>query len=196
MIDGTMQMTTLETDRLIVRNFMVSDWKALHQVIKQYQSSEYAAYDHQWPTSEEEIKKITEWFASGDGYLAVILKDEGQFVGFVSLSRGRNQDTGEMNLGYVFNFDYHGKGFATEACRAVISHAFDQSQVERVVANTAAANHPSCRLLERLGFTRMSESKGSFRTKADGTPIEFVAYTFELSRDEWEAARERRIHLR
>jgi RimJ/RimL family protein N-acetyltransferase len=57
-----------------------------------------------------------------------------------------------------------------------------------VVTGTAAANHASCRLLERLGFKKTSESTASFRTTPDGKPIQFVGYTFELSRDEWNAA--------
>lgn len=62
-------MTMLETERLTLRNFSVSDWEALHEMINQYVSSEFAAYDYHWPTSPEEIKKVTEWFASGDSCL-------------------------------------------------------------------------------------------------------------------------------
>src|SRR4030042_1974069 len=57
-------MTLLESERLIVRNFQVSDWKTLHEIIIKYQASEFAPYDQQWPTSEKEIRKVTEWFAS------------------------------------------------------------------------------------------------------------------------------------
>jgi hypothetical protein len=39
--------------------------------------------------------------------------------------------------------------------------------------------------LERLGFRKTSESTASFRSTPDGKPIQFVGYTFELSRDEW-----------
>lgn len=69
-------MITLATERLILRNFQVNDWPALHVIINQYQASEFAPYDQQWPTSPEEIKGITEWFASGDGFLAVCLKSQ------------------------------------------------------------------------------------------------------------------------
>ena len=179
-------MTTLETERLILRNFIISDWKALHEMINQYESSGLAVYDHKWPTSPEEIRKVAERFASGDSYLAVWLKDTSRFIGFVSLNREQKEDCREFNIGYIFNFDYHGKGYATEACRAAIGHAFDRLQARRVITGTAAANLASCRLLERLGFKRTVESVGSFRNTQDGKPIEFLGCTYAISRDEWE----------
>ncbi len=183
-------MTTLETERLLIRNFGVGDWEALHEIISQHASSELAAYDQQWPTAPEEIKKITEWFASGDSYLAVCLKATGRLIGFVALNPERG-DNRAFNLGYIFHLDYRGQGYATEACRAVLAHAFDGLQARRVVTGTAAANRASCRLLERLGFKKTSESTASFTTTPDGQPIEFVGYTFELSRDEWVVAGQR-----
>jgi len=179
---------TIETERLVIRNFKISDWEALHEMIIQYESSEYAVYDQQWPTSPEEIKGVAEWFAGGDSFLAVCLKDTGRFIGFVSLNQEQREDCREFNIGYIFNFDYHGKGYATEACRAAIGHAFERLQADRVITGTAAANRASCRLLERLGFKRTAESTGSFRNAPDGKPIEFLGYTYAISRDEWEVA--------
>ena len=180
-------MTMLETERLIVRNFRSSDWKALRHMIVQYQASAYAAYDYQWPTSEDEIRKIAEWFATGDSYWAVCLKDTHQFVGFVSLNTEQG-DPQTVNLGYIFDFDYHGHGFATEACRAAISHVFDQWQVRRVITGTAAVNAPSCQLLERLGFKKTAEEMTSLDDVKDGNPIAFLGYTYEVSSNDWKAA--------
>jgi RimJ/RimL family protein N-acetyltransferase len=176
-------MINLETERLRIRNFHSGDWEALHEMIVQYESSEFAAYDQAWPTSPQEIQVVVAWFASGDSYLAVCLKDTGRFVGFVALNQ--EEDERAFNLGYIFNFDYHGKGYATEACRAVLRHAFDHLHADRVVTGTASVNTPSCRLLERLGFTKVAEQSGSFRNRPDGTPIEFTGYIFSLARDQW-----------
>jgi RimJ/RimL family protein N-acetyltransferase len=91
-------MIPIITDRLILRNFKISDWEDLRETILQYQSSDMADYDQPWPTSPEEIKGIAEWFASRSDYLAVCLKDSGQFIGFVGLSPDLN---GDYNLGPV-----------------------------------------------------------------------------------------------
>ncbi len=57
-----------------------------------------------------------------------------------------------------------------------------------VITGTAAVNTASCKLLERLGFKKTAENTGSFRTTPDGKPIEFLGYTYHLSRKDWEAA--------
>ena len=180
-------MTRLETARLVVRNFLLSDCDALRAMIVQYQASEYAAFDHPWPTSAEEIGKVTAWFASGDSFLAVCLKDTGRFIGFVSLNQEQGEGGGQLNLGYCFAADYHRQGYASEACRAVLGHAFADLQAQSVVAGTAAANHPSCRLLQRLSFKKTAEMMASFNNAPDGTPLEFLGYGFVLSRDDWQS---------
>jgi ribosomal-protein-alanine N-acetyltransferase len=179
-------LVTLETERLAIRNFQPSDWEALHEMITQYQASELAAYDQQWPAAPEDIKGVAEWFASGDSYLAVTLKDTGRFIGFVSLNPEQKEGVKEFNLGYIFNFDYHSQGYASEACRAALAHAFGTLQADSVITGTAAVNTASCRLLERLGFRKTAESTGSFRNDPDGKPLEFLGYSYYLSKKDWE----------
>jgi RimJ/RimL family protein N-acetyltransferase len=173
----------IETDRLVIRNFGLDDSEALHKMIVQYAASEYAAYDEQWPTSVDEIKGVTEWFASGDHFLAVCLKATSQFIGFVALNP---EEGNEYNLGYIFDSDHHGHGYATEACQAILNRAFDQLQAPRVISGTAAVNRSSCRLLERLGFQKTGERTSSFKTGEDGKPIEFLGYLYALSKEEWQ----------
>jgi ribosomal-protein-alanine N-acetyltransferase len=179
-------MTVLETERLIIRNFQAGEWQALHRVIEKYQASNFAQYDQQWPTSIEEIKKVTEWFASGDSFLAVCLKEKNQLIGFIGLNPEDGESQRVLNLGYVFDCDYHGRGYATEACRVVLDRAFTQLQAISVVTGTASINRPSCQLLERLGFQKIGEEMTSFKKAEDGKPIKFLAFRFALSRDEWD----------
>ncbi len=179
-------MNSIESTRLIIRNFKTDDWEALHEMIVQYEASEYAAYDNQWPTGAEQIKGVTEWFASGDGFLAVCLKDTGRFIGFVALNPEDRADCREFNLGDVCNSDFHGKGYATEACGAVLGRAFNELQAQSIISGTAAVNQASCRLLERLGFQKTAESMGAFKNTTDGKPIEFLGYQYALTKEEWE----------
>ena len=175
-------MTPLVTERLEVRNFRVDDAPALREMVLQYQASAYAVYDHKWPTSADEIRAVAEWFAEGDRFLAVCLRDTGRFIGFVSLGATEGTHDTAYSLGYCFDFDYHGRGYATEACQVALDHAFDALGADKVTTGTAAANQPSCRLLARLGFRRVGEQTTSFWTNADGAPIEFLAYSFVLDR--------------
>jgi ribosomal-protein-alanine N-acetyltransferase len=182
-------MIALETERLKIRNFTANDLDGLYEMIIQYQASELAAYDQQWPTVMEEIQKVVEWFASEENYLAVCLKDSGRFIGFVSLNPTHQEGVKEYNLGYIFNFDYHGQGYATEACRAALDHAFHTLQADNVITGTAAVNSASCRLLERLGFKKTTESTGAFKYTPDGKPVEFLGYCYFLSKQEWQAGK-------
>lgn len=174
-------MKTIETERLVIRNFMAGDWQDLKDLVIQKESSPYAVYDHEFPTSENEIKRITDWFSRGDSFLAVCLRETGKFIGYVALNGGN----GVYDLGYCFNLDYQGKGYATEGCTALIDYTFAALDAEKMTSGTAADNHSSCNLLSRLGFTKVSKGTASFRKTPEGKPIEFIGYSFELTRDEW-----------
>lgn len=62
----------------------------------------------------------------------------------------------EVELGWSFDPDYGGQGYATEAVRAAIALCFGQLGVRRITANCFAANEPSWKLMERLGMRRES----------------------------------------
>ena len=178
-------MITLHTERLGIRNFSAGDWRDLHEIAVQYQASEYAQYDHRWPTAESEVKGMAEWFSRGDGFLAACLKQTGKLIGLLVLNRELEREGVVYNLGYVFNFDYHGQGYATEGCMALLDRAFGPLAADRVVTGTAAANEPSCRLLRRLGLRQTSQGTGSFRETEDGEAIEFESGEWAISREEW-----------
>jgi RimJ/RimL family protein N-acetyltransferase len=177
----------LETERLVLRNFCAEDWRDLHEVIVHYQASDVAQYDHEWPTGEDEIKGIVEWFAGGDSYLAVCTRDTGRLIGLLSLHPKEDVAIREFGFGYIFHPAYRGRGYATEACRAALDHAFSTLGAERFSTGTAEANAPSRRLLARLGFRETGMGTGSLRTTEEGEAIEFVALSYTLTREDWAA---------
>jgi len=178
-------MITIETRRLLIRNFGSDDADSLREMIVQKESSPYAVYDHEWPTSENEIKGIVAWFASQDHYLAVGLKETGKLIGFISLNPAGSEESIEFDIGYCLNSDYHNHGYATEGCQAVIDFAFQELKAASLTSGTAAHNGPSCRLLNRLGLKKISEGTTSFRKTPEGKPIEFVGWGFALSKEDW-----------
>jgi RimJ/RimL family protein N-acetyltransferase len=83
--------------------------------------------------------------------LAVVLRETGALVGEVNLhwvSRGHRQ--GE--IGFIFNPDYHGRGFATEAARVLLQLGFDELGLHRIIGRLDARNTASARVLGRLGM--------------------------------------------
>jgi RimJ/RimL family protein N-acetyltransferase len=178
-------MIAIETARLTIRNFTRDDWQDLLEIAVGYQASEMAQYDHKWPTSEDEIRGVAAWFATDDRFLAVCLKSTGKVIGFVSLPPEEGADSLAFGFGYVFHFDYHGQGYATESCRAAIDYAFGELGADRIHTGTAAANEPSCRLLARLGMQETGRSTGHLQETPDGQPIEFPVVSFALTREQW-----------
>lgn len=113
-------MISLETDRLLIRNFTPDDWQELQEIAVCYRASDLAKYDHPWPTSTEEVKGMASWFAGGDDYLAACEKATGRLIGLIAISHKKEHDGRVHGLGYVFHPDYHGRRYATEGCRAAM----------------------------------------------------------------------------
>ena len=181
-------MISLETDRLVIRNFCPDDWQDLQDMSIHYGASEYAQYDHAWPTRTEDIKGMAEYLSTSDQFYAVCLKETDKLIGFISLGRSE-EDESAFDLGYVFHPAYHGQGYGSEGCRAVIDHAFCELGAQQVTSNTAEANLPSCALLKALGFSETGRSTASFYETPEGEPIEFTALSFSLTGDKWQGNR-------
>lgn len=176
-------MEPIETDRLTIRNFVPEDWRDLLEVAVNYQASEYAKYDHKWPTDEEGVQGMANWFAEGDRFVAVCLKSTGKLIGMISVNP--KQEGVEYGLGYVFHTGYQGQGYATEACQAMVDNAFQSLGAQRMTTDTAAANLPSCRLLQRLGFQVTGRNMGALRETDDGEPIKVETLSLKLTREQW-----------
>jgi len=83
-------------------------------------------------------------------------------------------------IGYWIRRSRFGNGFATEACEAVLGHAFDALRINRVEALVALANKPSQRVVEKLGFTREGVSRDA--ELIDGEFLDHYQYSL-LDRD-------------
>lgn len=65
-----------------------------------------------------------------------------------------NVDQGRAEIGYAMHSSRWGRGHARNALRALLDHAFGPLGLRRVEADIDPRNQASCRLVERLGFTR------------------------------------------
>jgi RimJ/RimL family protein N-acetyltransferase len=152
-------MILLETDRLLIRNFRAEDWQELQELAIRYQASEWAQYDHPWPTSAEEVRSMAAWLASGDDYVAACLKATGQLIGLISIGRRDEAGASVHGFGYVFHPDFYGQGYATEGCRAAMDYVFAHLEADGIRTGTHPANEPSVRLLHRLGLKEVAQGE-------------------------------------
>src|SRR5688500_6745383 len=83
---------------------------------------------------------------------------------------------GNVEFGYSIVPEYRGKGYATEAARAIIEWAFKQLGVKRVTADCLNDNYASIRVLEKAGM-RQIEPQGDLlrwervNTKSNGESV-------------------------
>jgi RimJ/RimL family protein N-acetyltransferase len=173
-------MITIRTKRLVIRNFVFEDWVELQEIIIDKETSEFAVFDHQFPTSDIEVQEIAKWFSQGDNFLAVYLESDRRLIGFIALN---GETAAEKDLGYCICTAYQRQGYASEACTAVIDYAFYTLGTGRLTSGTANVNHPSCNLLNKLGFKKTAEGIASFRKTPDGKPVEFVGSAFILVKE-------------
>lgn len=144
-------MTTLTTDRLVLRPLGVDDAEALHAV---YSDPETLRYWHQLPTrSIDETRDLVRSEADG-GEAVFAIRLEGAddaigFVGFVS----RAQPGRQTAFGYLLRKENWGRGITTEAARAVLDYGFGSLGIAAAELWIYDGNGASRRVAEKLGAT-------------------------------------------
>jgi ribosomal-protein-alanine N-acetyltransferase len=168
----------MQTLNLLIRRFNNNDFLDFAELIRDKMSSVYAVYDEQFPTDENSLKGILDYFSSSDEFYAVELKSSKKVIGFLTLNTCKEQ--GIRNLGYCIHTQYQGNGYGTEAVNEIIRYAKEELKLNKLITGTAQNNIPSVRLLLAAGFIKIGESKCSFVADDKGNPIEFIGNSYEL----------------
>lgn len=146
------------TDRLRLRPFETRDADA---VLAYHSLPEVSQYQFWSPRTRPEVEaKIAAWenkySISNEGdamVLAVELADGSELIGDIMLAL-RSCEARQGEIGYSFNPDYSGQGYATEAVSALVDWGFDVLGLHRISARCDARNDRSWKLAERMKFRR------------------------------------------
>jgi [ribosomal protein S5]-alanine N-acetyltransferase len=149
----------LITARLQLRPFTAADHDAIHAVYSDPEVMRYVGHGaHRGMAETVRALRVYADILAAHGYsfLAVVERESGALVGDAGLNPlgGRGPD---VELGYTVARAAWGKGYATEAARALVEHAFSALGVPRVVAQVEPANAASRHVLEKLGMTAREE---------------------------------------
>lgn len=120
----------------------------------------------------------------GLGHRAIVERAGGRFAGWISLlppSSVGLEDADGLELGYRLRQEVWGRGYATEAARAVVDAAFGHLGAERIVATTMAVNTGSRRVLEKVGLRHVSTFFADWPEYIEGAEQGDVVY--ELTRE-------------
>jgi RimJ/RimL family protein N-acetyltransferase len=71
--------------------------------------------------------------------------------------KGPPTPEGSVEVGYSVLSEFQRQGFATEATNGLVQHAYEDSQVTHVIAETLPGLTPSIGVLEKAGFTFVGE---------------------------------------
>ena len=149
----------LETPRLLLRPFKLSDAEAMFEMDK---NPEVHKYLWQTPTKTiDETIKITEYILkqydeNSIGRFATILKETGEFIGWTGIKyindHIENGNTNFYDYGYRLGEKFWNKGFATEASMAWLEYGFNKMKINKMNAYTHAENGASNHILQKVGF--------------------------------------------
>ena len=155
----------LETERLILRDFVEDDW----QEVLAYQSNAlYLRYNDWTERTPEAVQEFIGMFLNHQRQeprtkfqLAVVLKSNDQLIGNCGVRKNR-YDAQKADIGYELNPKHWNHGYATEAASAIVDFGFRHFDVHRIWADCIAENVGSAHVLEKLGMKlegRLRENK-------------------------------------
>ena len=149
-------MADIETDRLILRRWRMSDREPFARMNADPVVMEFFPARPSPEESNALIDYIEAHFVRhGFGLWAAELRATGEFIGFMGLAVPRFEAPFMpcVEIGWRLDKAHWGQGLATEGARAVVRFAFDGLGLEELVSFTVPDNVRSRRVMEKLGMT-------------------------------------------
>lgn len=144
----------IETERLILRRFREGDLDAFAEMGRDPEVMKFLSVDGSLLTRADAWRQMAmflgHWELRGFGTWAVEERATGAFVGRVGLHFPEGWP--DRELGWTIARRFWGRGYASEAARASIAHAFGPLGWNHLVSLIHQDNQRSARLAERLGY--------------------------------------------
>jgi RimJ/RimL family protein N-acetyltransferase len=168
----------LETERLILRAPRLEDAEAIAALVNDRRIAENTSrIPHPYG------------LADAQAFLTAITTDDSEISFLIGTSNrsiigccGIAKLDGETpEIGYWLGVPFWGKGYATEAARAVIDHAFGDLDYDTLLAGARVSNPASRRVLQKCGFQWTGVGLYRIRALASSAPCD----RFRLDRGLW-----------
>ena len=168
----------LETERLVLRAPKLEDAKTIAALANDRQIAENTArIPHPYKLADAKlwIRSIADDAAE---HTFLVTLTDGAIIGACGVHL---RDDPAPEIGYWLGRPYWGQGYATEAVRAVIDHAFTEMGHDALQAGARVTNPASRRILEKCGFQWTGVGLCRVRALNSSTPID----RFRLERGIW-----------
>jgi [ribosomal protein S5]-alanine N-acetyltransferase len=175
----------LETERLILRDFVEEDWSR----IQEYQNDPLYLRYYQWmERTPEAVQKFIGRMLEFQKQelrikyqLAVVLRSTAQLIGNCGV-RMDKADAPEADMGYELDPKHWNHGYATEAAHAMLDFGFHHFGVHRIWAGCIVENTSSAHVLEKLGM----KLEGRFREHRYFKGRWWDSFIYAILEDEWQ----------
>lgn len=170
----------IETERLIIREMVQSDYDALCAILCD-EDVMRAAYESAFSLEEAQNwlnRHLKRYEDHGFGLWAVVLKETNVMIGQCGLTLQSWRGEQLLEIGYLFQKAYWHKGYATEAAIACKEYAFtvlNASNVYSIIRNTHTASQ---NVAVRNGMRMIDKDTKNFRN----TDMEFLLYSVEQTK--------------
>jgi ribosomal-protein-alanine N-acetyltransferase len=156
-VERTAATPPLVTERLMLRRFTAVDLESLLAVFGDAEVMRYVGAERR-PLDRDGVAGLlaaaeAHWSAHGFGLLAIVDRESGRLVGEAGLQV--LEDGPDVEVGYTLARAVWGRGYATEAARAVLRWGFAGLRRHRLVAVADPANQASLHVLDKLGMARL-----------------------------------------
>lgn len=148
-------LPTLETGRLVLRAWALGDAPVMAQLCNDKVIARHTSLPHPYVLADAEkfIAQLGKQYTEKNGLtLAITLSETGEVIGCIGL-RG-DFGSGIAELGYWIAAAYWGKGYCTEAARAMVDYGFRALKLCRVHARHFAQNSASGRVVSKVGLQK------------------------------------------
>lgn len=177
----------IRTERLVLRPFRRGD---LDAVFAYRRREDVARFLFDVPLSREEcalaiqqrIGQVAFETVDDKIILGVELADSGVLIGEVSLI-WRSIEARQGEVGWIFDPNYQGRGYASEAAQAMLALGFGPGDLHRIAARCDVRNSSSWRLMERLGMRK----EAHFREHALFKSAWDEEFIYAMLAQEWRA---------
>lgn len=148
---------TLETARLRLRRLTLADAEDYYRHLFGSEAvSRYMLWNPHRDVSESEdsIRKVLRRYEEGHCYRwGITLNATGELIGIIELLRF-DEEADSCSFAYMLGENFWGRGYGTEALKAVFDFAFTQMNVRSITADHMAENPASGRVMEKAGMIR------------------------------------------
>ena len=140
----------IETERLIIREFIKKDLNRLHEILSDPTVMEYV----EEPFDRADTKEYLDGYCIEEkSGFAITRKADGNLIGLMQFPQFDDESELVHQIGWALHKDFWRQGFAYEAASAVISYGFRTLGLHRIFASTTD-DLKSAGLLKKLGFVQ------------------------------------------